>query len=191
MPVTYDMASPSSPDLSHFLSIPWCAALLSAPDTTILPSPARIPKASTEDALFAETFKTADTISALLSFFTRLPAGQAIQEEIHTLTSLGYRLNGFPNVVHGGAVVALIDEAMGIFLGLNRDRGVILSTDLVTADLRVKFLRPVATPQTVLISVRLQEASGRKYVLEADLKDASGAVLAKGEAVWIAVRASL
>lgn len=63
--------------------------------------------------------------------------------------------------------------------------------DLVTADLRVKFIRPVRTPQTVVVEAGLREIKGRKYVVKADLTDGKGAVLAQGEALWIAVMASL
>lgn len=187
-------ASPDNPDLSHFRAIPWCAALLSAPDVTVFPTPlyCRILKPSTEDALFALTLNTNDTIPALLYFHKNPPPGQKLIEEITLLMTLGYRLNGYPNVVHGGIVVTLIDEAMGFFLGQNRDRGAFSSPgDVVTADLRVRFLRPVATPQTVCISVRLREAKGRKYFVEADLKDGEGTVLAKGEALWIAAKSVL
>lgn len=106
--------------------------------------------------------------------------------------TLGYRLNGFANVVHGGIVVTIIDEAMGFFVGQNIERGAFLSMgDVMTADLRVRFLRPVATPQTVCISVRFREVKGRKYFVEADLKDGEGTVLAKGEALWIAAKSAL
>ena len=46
-------------------------------------------------------------------------------------------------------------------------------------------------PQTVVVETRLREVNGRKYVVEADLKDSDGVVLAQGEALWIAVMASL
>lgn len=187
-------AFPDDSDLSHFHAIPWCASLLLAPDVTVLPTPSncRSLKPSTEDALFALTLNTDDTISALLYFHKRPPPGQKRIDEISALMTLGYRLNGFANVVHGGIIVTIIDEAMGFFLGQNIERGAFLSMgDVMTADLRVRFLRPVATPQTVCISVRFREVKGRKYFVEADLKDGEGTVLAKGEALWISAKSAL
>ncbi|KFY09131.1 hypothetical protein V492_05591, partial [Pseudogymnoascus sp. VKM F-4246] len=55
-------SAPSNVDLSYFLALPWCEALLSAPGTSLLPTPSRIPKASTEDSMFAVTLRTGDTI---------------------------------------------------------------------------------------------------------------------------------
>lgn len=40
----------------------------------------------------------------------------------------------------------------------------------------------------MLIIARLREVKGRKYIIEADLKDARGNVLAQGEALYIAVQ---
>ncbi|OBT68080.1 hypothetical protein VE03_01499 [Pseudogymnoascus sp. 23342-1-I1] len=183
---------PLSPDLAHFLAIPWCAALFNSPSTTILPSPvaSRIPNPSTEGALFAETLQTPDTISALLSFYRN--SQNTPTKEIHTLITLGYLLNGYPNTAHGGIIVSIIDEAMSFILKRNKELGTLSGLgDLVTADLRVKFIRPVKTPQTVVVEARLREVKGRKYTVEADLKDGEGTVLAQGEALWIAVMASL
>lgn len=183
---------PTSSDLTHFLAIPWCAALLTSPSTTMLPSPvpSRIPNSNTEGALFAQTFQTPDTIPALLSFYRNPP--NTPTKEIHTLITLGYLLNGYPNTAHGGIITTIIDEAMSFVLKRNKELGTLPGLgDLVTADLRIKFIRPVKTPQTVVIEARLREVKGRKYVVEADLKDGSGTVLAQGEALWIAVTASL
>lgn len=185
------MSRPSS-DLTHFLAIPWCATLLTSPSTTILssPIPSRISNPSTEGALFSQTLQTPDTISALLSFSRNSP--NTPTKDIHTLVTLEYLLNGYPNTAHGGIIVTIIDEAMSFFLKRNKELGTLPGLgDIVTADLRVKFIRPVKTPQTVVVEARLREVNGRKYVVKADVKDGEGVVLAQGEALWIPVMASL
>lgn len=81
---------------------------------------------------------------------------------------------------------------MSFVLKRNKELGTLPGLgDLVTADLRIKYLRPVKTPQTVVVEARLREINGRKYIVEADLKDKGGLVLARGEALWIAATASL
>jgi acyl-coenzyme A thioesterase PaaI-like protein len=179
------------PDLAHFQNIPWCAKLLSSPNVVITPTNSREYKASTEDALFAETFKTDDTISACLSFYSR-PAPESPRiEEIHTLLTLGYRLNGYPARAHGGVVATLIDEVMGSLLSVNKKLGLgATQGDTVTAYLNVTYLKPVGTPGTVLVSARFKEVTGRKHFLEATIKDGSGEVLAKSEALWIGLERS-
>jgi acyl-coenzyme A thioesterase PaaI-like protein len=179
------------PDLAHFQNIPWCAQLLSSSNIVITPTNSREYKASTEDALFAETFKTDDTIRACLSFYSRPAPGIPRIEEIHTLLALGYRLNGYPARAHGGVIATLIDEEMGMLLSVNKKLGFLgTQGDTVTAYLNVTYLKPVETPGTVLVSARFREVTGRKYFLEAMIKAGSGEVLAKAEALWIGLEKS-
>ena len=210
------MSSPPSKDLEHFKGIPWTKELLSDPGLTLIhPVRPRVLKESTEDQLFADLFSQPDTIGGILSFH-RTPSSSAHEiPEVTTLFDLGYRLNGYPGVAHGGLVVTIIDESMGIFLSRNQEVGAFSPgasrfsvesvvteadgkadrrndwQDVMTADLRVKFLKPVKTPQVVRIDVRLARREGRKFYVEADLKDEQGTVLAKGDALWIALKAKL
>lgn len=174
------------PDLPHFQAIPWCAHLLSSPNIVITPTNSREYKASTEDSLFAETFKTDDTIGACLSFYSRPAPGVSRIEEIHTLLTLGYRLNGYPSVAHGGVVATIIDEVMGILISVNKRLGFgETQAGAVTAYLNVTYLKPVETPGTVLVSARFKEVTGRKYFFEATVKAGSGEILSKADALYI------
>ena len=133
------------PAHTYFLSIPWTHSLLTSPHTTILPRLLnRELKPSTEDQLFADTLATPDTIPAMLSFYTTSPHSPPASLNsvpsaspssslflnpdraipvISTLVALGYRLNGYPHVVHGGIISTIIDECMGIFLSRNQALG--------------------------------------------------------------------
>lgn len=178
--------APQEPDLAYFQQIPWCAQLLSSPSIIITPIDSRIYKESTEDALFAETFKTEDTIKACISFYSRPAPGASRIEEVHSLMSLGCRINGYPRVAHGGVVGTIIDEVMAILLGVNKRLGLAATQgDMVTAYLNVTYVKPVTTPQTVLVSARFKEVVGRKHFLEATVKDGDGEVLSKAEALFI------
>ncbi|KAL5349912.1 hypothetical protein ACLOAV_004946 [Pseudogymnoascus australis] len=122
---------PPSKDLTHFLTIPWCAALLTAPTTTLLPTPSRVPKPSTEDSFFALTLRTGETVPYMLSFSSpraasasSSPAAGKVEgkvegkagtiEQVSTLFALGEGVNGYPATAHGGVTAALFDEAMGV-----------------------------------------------------------------------------
>ncbi|KFY80692.1 hypothetical protein V499_00520 [Pseudogymnoascus sp. VKM F-103] len=135
---TMPSPAPSSADLTHFLTHPWCAALLSAPNTTLLPTPSRVPKKSTEDSFFAVTLRTGDTIPFMLSFSSPRPVAAASSqasdgvaaassapapaapapgtstEQVSTLFALEAGLNGYPLTAHGGLISALFDEAMEV-----------------------------------------------------------------------------
>ena len=95
--------------------------------------------------------------------------------------------------------MTIIDESMGIFLSRNQERGAFSSDgsptmgesggDVMTGELRVRFLRPVKTPGVVRVDVHMGRVEGRKYYVEAEMRDEEGAKLAMGEALWIVMKA--
>ncbi|CZR58554.1 uncharacterized protein PAC_08446 [Phialocephala subalpina] len=180
-------------DLNHFNSIPWCAALLSDPAFTITPTFSRQYKANTEDSLFAETLQTDSTISHCLSFHPP-PIQTSVSApwipEVRSLMTLGLGMNGGPATLHGGIIATLMDDAIGTLLTINKHHktGEPLSGNTVTAYLNVKYLRPVKTPGTVLVVAwggKVEGGKGRKYGMEAEVRDGKGAVLAKADSLWI------
>ena len=183
------MAEIEVTDQRHFEAIPWCLELLQDPDFVITPTPSRHYKDSTEDALFAETLKTRTTVRACLSLY-RKPSSESLAiSELCMLVSLGYGVNGYPNICHGGIIGTVIDEAMGTLISLNkRVKTPSVKLMTVTAYLNVTFLQPVATPQTVLVTARLQEVKDRKVYLHASITDSRKIPLAKAKAMFIEVK---
>jgi NAD-dependent SIR2 family protein deacetylase len=55
----------------------------------------------------------------------------------------------------------------------------------MTAYLKVTYLKPIKTPQTVLITSILREVKGRKVFVDGTITDSEGAVLAKGESLFL------
>lgn len=174
------------PDLAHFNSIPWCSALLANPAYKITPTFSRQPKPSTEDSLIAISLSSPSTISNCLSLYVPPAPAETFISEIVTLLTLGDGMNGGVNMLHGGIVSTLMDDAMGTLLTVNKDQGGLpLTQSTVTASLSVKYLKGIRTPGTVVVVVRCVKREGRKFWLNAEVKDGEGAVLAKGEALWI------
>ncbi|TVY31878.1 Verlamelin biosynthesis protein B [Lachnellula subtilissima] len=182
-------------DEAHIRSIPWCASLISGPNIVILPTESRAPKTSTEDALFAQTLKTPDTISGCLTFYEQPGSSSASTSavapinKISTLVSLGSGVNGYPHVAHGGLVATLVDEIMGLLLSVNKHPKVVFPDigRTVTAYLNITYLKPVATPSTILVSAQIKEITGRKIFVRASVEDRWGVALARAEALWIRV----
>ncbi|PQE15146.1 thioesterase superfamily protein [Rutstroemia sp. NJR-2017a BVV2] len=178
-------------DLNFFNSIPWCADLLQDRDYIITPTFSREYKRSTEDSLFAETLKTPNTIQAALSLYRRPDDGAKAITEARMLLSLGSGMNGSPHALHGGLIAAVIDDAMGLLLTLNKDAdGNPLTLSTVTAGLNVQYLKMVRTPQVVLVVVQLSERKGRKFYINGRIEDKQGVVLARAESLWIQIRTS-
>ncbi|KAG8624003.1 hypothetical protein KVT40_008979 [Elsinoe batatas] len=166
----------------YFQSHPWTAELLSAPSLCLhLPS-SRHPKNSTEDSLFAVTLASPQTLSHILAFHTLPNREDEHINECTTLVTIGNDLNGFPKVLHGGIIMTLIDEAMGVLLNVDLDRKHFKEVavgkkdgewaeqlDLYTAKLDTKFIKPVETPGVVAIKVKTTKREGRKIELVAEV----------------------
>jgi acyl-coenzyme A thioesterase PaaI-like protein len=187
---------------SYFRSIPWCRKLLDNPGFRITTTHSRQFKESTEDSLLAETLKTDNTVRAVLSLASHPRdlsregggngGGEGLRiDEIRTLVSLGGGMNGHSHILHGGIVATLLDEVMGILLTSNKDpSNPSIEGETFTAYLHVNYLKPVDTPQTVVVIAKFRELKGRKHFIESTIEDGQGAVLAKGEALWLGVKES-
>jgi acyl-coenzyme A thioesterase PaaI-like protein len=179
----------AEPDLAHFKSIPWCNALLTSPQHVLAATGSRTPKPSTEDELFAATLRSPRTIPACISFYTRPTGPDARIEEVTSLLTLEAGLNGYAGVCHGGIIATLLDEVMGLLLTLQqhsaRGDADIIGKSTLTAELVVRYLKPVLVPQTVCIVCNEEKIDGRKVWLVGTIKDHSGTELAKGRGLFI------
>jgi acyl-coenzyme A thioesterase PaaI-like protein len=99
--------------------------------------------------------------------------------EIHGTVTVPDHFNGYPGVVHGGIVAALLDEAAG--------RTVL--TDgafddlMVTLKLEVVFRRPTPTATPLTIVGRLTRRGEDRAEARAELRLADGTVTARASAV--------
>lgn len=194
-----------------FNRVPWCSRLLAVPNLRIQRLPSRTPKPHTgEDSLFAETLQTKRTISAALAFYPRPPPEAQSLDAFSVLVALGDGLNGWPAVLHGGIVASLIDESMGSLYMINKDRAHVRAVALghksgetpeelgaYTAELKVRYLRPVQTPGIVLVKCKVTRREGRKTWMRAivlqktgQLEELDGTIVecAIGEALFIEPR---
>ena len=90
------------------------------------------------------------------------------------------RFEGPPGHVHGGVIATLLDEAMS---KANRQFGVVA----MTRQMEVEYLKPVPLFTILELSAHRVSASGRKHHCSAEIRDASGDVLARGKALFVAV----
>jgi acyl-coenzyme A thioesterase PaaI-like protein len=180
------------PDLEHFQSIPWCAALLSAPGFKHTETFSRTVKAHNEDTLFGQTLKSDNTISHAHSVYlasaTKTPAPIL---EVRTLVTLSTGMNGGPNALHGGMITTLMDDAMGTLLKLNRDAEVRGRAAFgVTAKINVRFRKLMLTPGTYCVGARVSKVDGKKVRLEGWVRDQDNDICVTSESLWILVKRS-
>jgi len=92
----------------------------------------------------------------------------------------GAEYQGGPGFVHGGIIATLLDEVMG---KVNRFRNV----RAVTAELHIEYLRPVPIEQEVLLEAWPVENKGRSLYNSGEIREASGAVLARGKGRFVII----
>lgn len=199
-------------DPAPFQSIPWVSTLLKDTSFVTFTIPSRTNKASTEDSLFSKTLNSETTLSACLSqyrppqnttkstsYSPQSPTKTPLAEELRLFFILGSDLNGYPRILHGGIVAALLDEATGLLLSINGHIGDASTREAkdaqpgpVTAYLNTKFLRPVSTPGAIVVQARMIEVKeDRKWRVEGVIRDGEGVALAQAEALHIKPRAKM
>lgn len=94
---------------------------------------------------------------------------------------LGHRFTGPPEHAHGGIVATILDEAMG---KVNKLR----SSVALTRAMSVEYLKPVPLYKPLVVEAREKRAPrGRKHVNVAEIRNAKGDVLARGEATFVRI----
>jgi len=87
---------------------------------------------------------------------------------------------GWSNIMHGGIVATLLDEAMA-------HAAIAKGVRAVTARIEVRFRKPVPTDRPLIVEGKVDGMRGRMLEISGVLKDAeSGAELARSQARFLA-----
>jgi uncharacterized protein (TIGR00369 family) len=99
---------------------------------------------------------------------------------------LSAQFQGPPGHAHGGIIATLLDEAMS---KANRRRNI----TAMTRHMSIDYLRPVPLLSDLLLEGWSESDvdSGRKHRCSAELRDASGTVLASGTGIFVEVTAEM
>lgn len=194
------------PEVAHFLSLPWCHALLTAsPTLSIHPCITRTPKPHHEEALMATTLNSPLAISGFVLFYeppppppTTTTTTPELLTSLSALLTLGPLLNGWRGLCHGGVIMTVLDEVLGQIPALNRASGALPDRTTLTAYLNTRFEAPVRTDETpgeggktVVVRARLTRREGRKMWIEGEMEDEGGRVLARAEALFVQIKEKL
>ena len=89
---------------------------------------------------------------------------------------------GYPGMVHGGNIVAVLDETAGRALTTDDpDRF------MVTSELKVKYIKPVPTETPLIVIGKQVKKRGRIAVGRSEIQTKDGVVLATCEAFFVDV----
>ncbi|MFC1915438.1 PaaI family thioesterase [Chloroflexota bacterium] len=89
---------------------------------------------------------------------------------------------GWPNIVHGGIITTMLDDAMGnatVFSGFS---------DFLTANIQVNFKRPALVGEPLVITASLTRRKGKFIWVKADVSLPDGTLVAEGKATQVLVR---
>ena len=99
---------------------------------------------------------------------------QVIRAEV----TVAEHFNGYPGVVHGGIVAAILDETAGRALMLNR----VFDETFITTKMEVKYHQPTPTNQPVTVTGWVIKRYSRFARVAADIRLADGTLCAQCEA---------
>lgn len=85
---------------------------------------------------------------------------------------------GFPEVMHGGLLTLLLDEAMGWAMYVDR-------VFAVTARMETRFRRPAGLGRPLTIRAHITRQRGRRIEVAASLTDEADDVLVESEALFL------
>lgn len=93
----------------------------------------------------------------------------------------GKNTMGPPGHVHGGAMAATLDEAMGAVCWMN-DRQVVAAT------ITISFVEMLPIESETVVEATIERVDGRKVYLRSTLKDLTGNTIAEGTGLFIVLR---
>jgi acyl-coenzyme A thioesterase PaaI-like protein len=93
----------------------------------------------------------------------------------------GTKTMGPPGHVHGGAMAATLDEAMGAVCWMNGHH-------VVAATITISFLAMLPIETETIVEARIDRIDGRKVHLRSTLKNPSGLVVAEGSGLFVVLR---
>lgn len=93
----------------------------------------------------------------------------------------GSKTMGPPGHVHGGAMAATLDEAMGAAAWMNDYKS-------VAATITITFIAMLPIESETIVEARIDRVEGRKVHLKSMLKDPSGRIVAEGSGLFVVLR---
>ena len=93
----------------------------------------------------------------------------------------GRETQGPPGHVHGGAMAAVLDEAMGGACWMNGHR-------TVAAKISVSFLEMLKLETETTVEAAIERTDGRKIYLRAKMSDGRGTTIAEADGLFIVLK---
>ena len=111
-----------------------------------------------------------------LAYYRR--AGEPV---LYAKAWFGLKTMGPPGHVHGGAMAATLDEAMGAAAWMNDYKS-------VAATITISFVAMLPIETETIVEARIERVEGRKVHLTSTIKNPSGHIVAEGSGLFVILR---
>ncbi|KAF1999120.1 hypothetical protein P154DRAFT_523521 [Amniculicola lignicola CBS 123094] len=210
------MTTTSTPNpLETFASIKWATPYLQSPNWTIQRRGRGTGPDEAADKYCRDTMWADNSVQQWIELHEKPAAGTTTVAHSISLVKFSIGLMGFPGIAHGGAIMTLMDEALGYaMVACEMERGVgdwndvgawgkravagksvaeiaeALKGYMVTAKLDVKFMKPVLCPGIVGIEVKMVEDKGHVMRMKGVMMDGEGTPLLEATGLWVRLGAA-
>jgi acyl-coenzyme A thioesterase PaaI-like protein len=103
------------------------------------------------------------------------------EPDLYAKAWFGAKTMGPPGHVHGGAMAATLDEAMGAVCWMNGHK-------VVAATITINFLAMLPIETETIVDARIERIEGRKLQLRSKIVDPSGRVVSEGSGLFIVLK---
>jgi acyl-coenzyme A thioesterase PaaI-like protein len=103
------------------------------------------------------------------------------EPDLYAKAWFGAKTMGPPGHVHGGAMAATLDEAMGAVCWMNGHH-------VVAATITINFLTMLPIETETIVEAAIERVDGRKIYLRSKLKDPSGRIVTEGSGLFIVLK---
>lgn len=107
------------------------------------------------------------------------PKDESDGPEALILVSLGKGVDGGIDRLHGGVMATMLDQVMGILVSYSH------KSHCATAELTVRYKKPITTPTVLLCKARIVGEAGRWIELVGWVEDGQGTVYAEGRGAFV------
>jgi uncharacterized protein (TIGR00369 family) len=103
------------------------------------------------------------------------------EPDLYAKAWFGSKTMGPPGHVHGGAMAATLDEAMGAVCWMNGHK-------VVAATITINFLAMLPIETETIVAASIERIDGRKVHLRSKIVDPSGRIVAEGSGLFIVLK---
>lgn len=103
------------------------------------------------------------------------------ESQLYAKAWFGKKTMGPPGHVHGGAMAAALDEAMGAVCWMNGHK-------VVAATISVNFVAMLPVETETIVDARIDRVDGRKVYTRSHLTNPAGAIVAEGQGLFVVLK---